>query len=107
MKTKIQFKEASCNEIIGTASYRGYILASAKEISKVLGEPMQGDDKSVYEWYRKYGSVVFTIYDYKESVRPRKDKVIEYHIGTKSEEDTYIVIELLIKAGLTAYILKF
>ena len=67
MKQNIQFKDVTFHEVIGTSSYRGYVRASANELSKVLGYPASGDgDKTTFEWYKKYGSIIFTIYDYKE-----------------------------------------
>ena len=104
--TKIQFKDASLREIIGTSSYRGYIKASASKLSKVLGLPLSGDgDKTTFEWYKRYGSVVFTVYDYKEcNINSRTEA--EYHIGTKTPEDTGLIVGLLIGLGLDAYIEK-
>ena len=101
---KIQFNDASLRETIGTSSYRGYIKGSAREIAKVIGNPLQGEDKTTYEWWKKYGSVVFTVYDYKEDIKPTADTVTEYHIGTNSPEDTGIIVGLLISQGLNAYI---
>ena len=107
MKTKIQFTDASFREIVGTSSYRGYVKTTANALSKVLGSPRSGDgDKTTFEWYKKYGSVVFTIYDYKEYAGIRKNTVFEYHIGTKCPEDTGIIVEMLKGLGLDAYIEK-
>ena len=101
---KIQFKDASLGEVIGTSSHRGYVRASAKELSKVLGSPLTGDgDKTTFEWNKKFGSIIFTVYDYKEGYITSQTEV-EYHIGTKSSEDTGLIVGLLIGLGLDAYI---
>lgn len=101
---KIQFKDASWKEVLGTSSHRGYIKASANEISKVLGSPLSGDgDKTNFEWQKKFGSVVFTVYDYKEGRISSRTKV-EYHIGTNCAEDTGLIVGLLVGLGLNAYI---
>lgn len=108
MKAKdIQFSKANVREIIGTSSYGGYIITTANELSKVLGSPMSGDgDKTTFEWYRKYGSIAFTIYDYKEYAGINMNTEVEYHIGTHCPEDTGIVVGLLISLGFDAYVKK-
>ncbi|SEA80169.1 hypothetical protein SAMN04487851_11481 [Prevotella sp. tc2-28] len=107
MKKKINFNDASFKEVIGTSSYRGYVKTTANALSMVLGSPMSGDgDKTTYEWYKKYGSVVFTIYDYKEYAGITKNTEVEYHIGTKCPEDTGIIVGILAGLGFNAYIEK-
>ena len=107
MKKKINFNDASLREVVGTSSYRGYVKTTANALSKVLGSPVSGDgDKTTYEWNKRFGSVVFTVYDYKEEGRPNLNSVVEYHIGTKCAEDTGIIVGLLISNGLNAYIYK-
>lgn len=107
MKTNIKFEDANILEVRGTSSYRGYVKTTANALSKVLGSPMSGDgDKTTFEWDKKYGSVVFTIYDYKEYAGIAKNTEVEYHIGTKCPEDTGIVVGLLISLGFNAYIEK-
>ena len=107
MKQKIQFKDANFSEIVGTSSYRGYVKTTAKKLSKVLGYPGEGDgDKTTVEWWKKYGSIVFSVYDYKEGCPAGANTEIEYHIGTKCPEDTGIIVGLLIGQGFNAYIVK-
>ena len=102
--TQIQFKDANLREVIGTSSHGGYIKASASKLSKVFGSPLSGDgDKTTFEWCKKYGSIVFTVYDYKEG-RITSRTEVEYHIGTKTPEDTGLIVGLLIGLGLDAYI---
>lgn len=107
MKQKIQFKDADFLEIVGTSSYSGYVKTTANALSKVFGSPRAGDgDKTIFEWYKKYGSVVFTIYDYKEYAGISKNTEVEYHIGTKCPEDTGIIVGILAGLGFNAYIEK-
>ncbi len=106
-QNNINFSDANFLEIAGTSSYRGYVKTTANALAKVLGSPMEGDgDKTTFEWYKKFGSVVFTVYDYKEYAGISKNTEVEYHIGTKSPEDTGIIVGLLIGLGFNAYITK-
>jgi len=104
MKKNIKFSDADFREVCGTSSHMGYVKATAYEIAKVLGNPREDwNEKTTYEWQKKFGSVVFTIYDYCEPVPPRKYHLVEYHIGTKRPEDTVLIVELLKGFGFDAY----
>lgn len=103
-KNTITFAQASLHDIRNTSSHKGYIKTTARELTKVLGRPNHCNDKSAFQWFCKYGSVIFTVYDYRESVRPKQNTEIEYHIGTKAPEDTGIIVGLLAALGLEAYI---
>ena len=110
MKTnKIQFSDASLLEIRGTSFYRGYVKSTAYKISKALGckigSAFRGQYPTTFEWDKKYGSVVFTIYDYKQGPMC-SSTVSDYHIGTKCPEDTGIIVGILAGLGLNAYIEK-
>lgn len=105
--SNIQFTDADFREVAGTSSYRGYVKTTANALSKVLGSPMSGDfDKTIFEWHKKYGSIVFTIYDYKEYAGISKKTEVEYHIGTKCPEDTGLIVGILVGLGFNAYIEK-
>ena len=106
-KNSIQFADADFLEIRGTSSYKGYVRSTASALSKIFGKPIPGyDDKTVFQWLKKFGSIVFTIYDYKEyrTIGPRTE--VEYHIGTKCPEDTGVIVGLLMAQGFNAYIEK-
>lgn len=107
MKNQINFTEPKGLECFGTSFHYGIVKATAKEISKFLGKASPGwDDKTTHEWRKKCGSVVFTVYDYKEYRRITANTLVEYHIGTKCPEDTGIIVEMLKSLGLDAYIEK-
>lgn len=100
---EVKFKEASMKDICGTSFHRGYVKNTAYEIEKVLGHCSEAfdDGKTQFEWDRRAGSITFTVYDYKDFPAPYQ--VNDYHIGTKSKEDTIMVVALLKEAGLNAY----
>jgi hypothetical protein len=106
---KIQFSDASLLEIRGTSLHGGYVKSTACKISKALGckigSAFRGQYPTTFEWDKKYGSVVFTIYDYKQGAMC-SSTVLDYHIGTKCPEDTAIIVEVLKGLGLDAYIEK-
>ena len=106
---KIQFSDASLLEIRETSLHGGYVKSTACKISKALGckigSAFRGQYPTTFEWDKKYGSIVFTIYDYKQGPKC-SSTVLDYHIGTKCPEDTGIIVEMLKSLGLDAYIEK-
>ena len=83
------------------------IFASTNEIIDKLGldpnycHPELYDNKSTREWdVITDDGLCFTIYDWKEYRYFDDDEVIEWHIGTRSNDDQEKVKELLNKLGL-------
>lgn len=102
-KTKFEFKQSSA---VGTSYHKGVIIATASEISKVLGKPSDGDNyKTLFEWDRECNGLVFSVYDYCAFNIPYIKEMnyislasrtrLEYHIGTKTEEETKKIVDVL------------
>lgn len=100
---QIKFEEGSLWDLGGTSFHHGIVKGSANKLTKVLGQPMVNfNDKTNFQWIKKFGSITISVYDYREY--PSRNKVIEFHIGTHCESDTFIAVELLKRVGLDAYI---
>ena len=88
-------------EIAGT-SLRGEIVATRRELTAVLGEPMTYEEggKVTLEWGVRLGSTVATVYDWKryEEGEPLDDEVYTYHIGG-NDGKAVTLIESLVKLG--------
>ena len=89
-------------QIDGT-SLRGEIVATRRELTAVLGEPMsygEGGDKVTLEWGVRLGSTIATVYDWKryEEGEPLDDEVYTYHIGGHDQK-AVTLIESLVKLG--------
>ncbi len=74
---------------IGTSYHDSSIDATYPQLTKVLGKPRfktnNGKDKVNFEWCLETETgEVFTVYDYKEYRRLKKDEVINWHIGGNS-----------------------
>lgn len=71
----------------GTSYHCIDICSTVNELTTLLGEPEVGmDDKVQYQWVcETEEGDVFTIYDWKERFRFRKDTPIRFHIGAHSE----------------------
>lgn len=91
--------------VYSTSYYLGVILASANEISKVLGKGVfYNTFDTKREWHRMTADgIPFAIYDYKEYRKINASDVIEYHIGARSEMESKKVVKMLKEAGLNSY----
>ena len=94
------------NDIEGGSFHDDVILTTANELTKLLGKPEKGFDKSKYNWGCKYENIEFYIYDYREP-HFTKDTEIEFHIGTEEPEDSETVMNHLKEIGLNAYHKKY
>jgi hypothetical protein len=77
----------------GTSFFGTTIFASVNQLIRSFGEPSfennTGEDKVNFEWEMETDEgEVFTIYDWKEYTSIREDRMIEWHIGGKSERVT-------------------
>lgn len=82
----------------GTSYHGDTLMASAEEISRVLGDPKgpSTDGKVQREWYGETeDGVVFTVYDYREGRPIPEDAEYPYHIGAFSSEDSTRAREVL------------
>lgn len=63
---------------------QGYLDASYEQITKAFGKPQLGssDGKVQAEWVLADGALVATIYDYKSSIAPKRNR--DWHIGGNS-----------------------
>lgn len=69
-------------------SYKGIIKTSYDALVRVFGNPHRhglSDGKTQAEWAFELGTMIITIYDYKEKVEA--EKVIEWNIGSKSSAE--------------------
>lgn len=69
--------------IVGTFRV-GEIRTTLAKLSKLFGAPMRGDgDKTHFEWILRDSSTgdVWTIYDYRQSSKPKRDQVISWSVG--------------------------
>lgn len=70
-----------------------------KDIVRVLGKPQHGkspDGKIKVEWVGRINGLVFTIYDYKSRVDPKRNT--DWHIGGKKK-----IVGILISAFWMAH----
>ena len=73
----------------GTSFHDTVFTASVNDLIAILGEPTveenTGEDKVNFEWIcETEAGEVFTVYDWKEYRRIRKDEPIEWHVGGMS-----------------------
>ena len=91
-----------CNNISGTSWFGYELYTTKKELIKKLGiKPKECcDGKSQYDWWCEYvdesgKSIIFSIYDWKESIKIKDDTKIYWHIGTYNSEDGKFIKNLL------------
>ncbi len=105
------FKRVDSDKVIGNSFHNGYVINCATDINNVLGvydKVGDFDDKTTHEWNYEIDGIVFSIYDYKEYHNVDDDEVIRYHVGTRTTDDTFYVLEKLKESGLnTAYSYSF
>lgn len=93
----MKFVKVDREEAQGTG-YQGLLHANYTELSQLFGEPEgpTSDGKVRAQWTIKVlGSVIITIYDYKEEAEPVRTLGL-WHIGGKTNDVTEI-IDILIK----------
>ncbi len=90
------FTQATRMDAVGT-SYQGLLKIKYPELCAIFGQP-EGpsmDGKVQVQWTIKIaGSVIATIYDYKENQSPRD--LLVFHIGGKTK-DVVQLVELIVK----------
>lgn len=95
-------KELEDTELVRDTSWHGYVvLSSINKLTELFGEPYnEGDetDKVQYEWNLEYDNIPFTIYDWKEYRKINPYEIIDFHLGTKTQEDSDIVHKAITKA---------
>lgn len=97
--SNITFRKPLEKDYKSTSYHFHEVVASAKELTDLLGEPnIEPDEKVQYEWSGvleiEGKSIFFTVYDYKQySKIPKKSQYPHWHIGGISAEDTKIVRE--------------
>lgn len=85
------------NRIYGTSYHNATVRASMAELEKKFGIRNLGgscDGKTSMELELEVDGIAFTIYDWKEE-SPTEFDVIDYHIGTKTAEESKMVVAIL------------
>jgi len=76
----------------GTSFHDHVIKASYNDMVKAFGAPhYEFGDKSNHEWHLECDGTPFSIYDWKEALRPSSypDELYEWHIGAFSPGESY------------------
>jgi len=76
----------------GTSFHDHVIKASYNDMVKAFGAPhIEFSDKTNHEWHLECGGTPFSIYDWKEALRPSNypDELYEWHIGAFSPGESY------------------
>lgn len=84
------------NLIYGTSYHNGMVCTSFDVLESMFGikASIENDDKVNFELDLEVDGIPFTIYDWKEGLIT-KATTVWLHIGTKTEEDTKKVVEVL------------
>lgn len=76
------------SESCGTSFHGTTLIASPKELRKVLGDDFGASDKTNYDWTCKTeDGEVFTVYDWKTPLHPENRRIL-WNIGGFSGEST-------------------
>jgi len=85
----------------GTSFHGATITASLADLIDVLGAPHgigEQNDKVQNEWeFELEDGAVFTLYDWKEYRRYSNTESIEWHIGGRSQKDTFVAQDALVE----------
>jgi len=85
----------------GTSFHGATITASLADLIDVLGAPHgigEQNDKVQNEWeFELEDGAVFTLYDWKEYRRYSNTETIEWHIGGRSQKDTFVAQDALVE----------
>jgi len=85
----------------GTSFHGATITASLADLIEVLGQPHgigEQNDKVQNEWeFELEDGAVFTLYDWKEYRRYSNTETIEWHIGGRSQKDTFVAQDALVE----------
>jgi hypothetical protein len=74
-------------------SLQGYIETTFHRLCQILGEPMEGGDKTTAEWIIEFADgTVATIYDWKTPVTPQHQ--YQWHVGGLSPRAVELVHQL-------------
>ena len=72
----------------GTSFFNDKIKATTKQLEAIIGKASRFEDSKVSrEWVRKFGGILFTLYDYK-MLKFGDDEAIIWHIGGYNSEST-------------------
>lgn len=102
-------KNTERKNIYGTSFHNGVIKASFNELVAAFGDNYfdDGPYKVSAQWSLEFeeSGICFSIYDWKEYDNypvDNPDDVYEWHIGTKDERLTHVVVNTLKKLGFRA-----
>ena len=102
--------KATNKSLDGTSFHGNTISATLADLMNVLGAPHgigEQNDKVQNEWELELeDGTVFSVYDWKEYRRYSDTETIEWHIGGRSQKDTFVAQDTLIEALATIDINK-
>lgn len=87
--------------INGTSFHGKTLIATANELKRLFGPPQYNDnngaDKVNIEWNLVTDSgIVFSVYDWKEGRSIMNDEPVEWHIGTKTSDESCVVMSTVV-----------